>query len=197
MRAVIYTRTSTKRQQTDSQLEVLHNLVNRSGYELVDVIEDIGVSGTRRGRQREGMSKVMKMVNRREIDVLCVYSVDRIGRKIGDVVALVEELSDKGVGLVIHKNGIDSTTAYGKTLIGFFALVAQMEHDFISARIKDGMAASKAKGKVWSRKKISAEKVDAIKKLRKEGKGMNYIAKHLSVGNSQVSRVCKELSLAA
>lgn len=197
MRAVIYTRTSTSRQSTDSQLEALNTLVSRSGYDLVEIIEDKGVSGTKKGRQREGMAKVMEMVNRKDMDVLCVYSVDRIGRSITDVISLVEELGEKGVGLIIHKNGIDTTTTYGKTLVGFFALVAQMERDFIASRIADGIAASKAKGKVFGRKKISNEKIDAIKELRKQGKGMNFIAKQLSVGNSQVLRICKELDLAA
>ena len=142
MRALIYTRTSTRQQRTDSQLEALREMVHRSAYEQVDTIEDIGVSGSRKGRQREGMAKVMQMVNRREVDVVCVYSVDRIGRNLSDVISLVEELNDKGVGLVIHKNGIDTTTAYGKNLVGFFALVAQMERDFIASRITDGIAAS-------------------------------------------------------
>tara|TARA_Y100000310_G_C20633330_1_gene789822 strand:- start:894 stop:1499 length:606 start_codon:yes stop_codon:yes gene_type:complete len=197
MRALIYTRTSTRQQRTDSQLKALREMVERSGYELVDTVEDIGVSGTKKGRQRVGMAKVMEMVNRREIDVLCVYSVDRIGRNLSDVMALVEELTDKGVGLVIHKNGIDTTTAYGRTLVGFFALVAQMERDFIASRIADGIAASKAKGKVFGRKKISTEKIDEIKSLRRQGKGMNFIAKHLGVGNSQVLRVCREMEAAA
>ena len=72
-----------------------------------------------------------------------------------------------------------------------------MERDFIASRIADGIAASKAKGKVFGRTKISTEKIDAIKELRKEGKGMNFIAKHLCVGNSQVWRICKELVEAA
>jgi len=197
MRALIYTRTSTRQQRTDSQLKALREMVERSGYDLMDTIEDIGVSGTKKGRQREGMAKVMDMANRREFDVLCIYSVDRIGRNLSDVVALVEELTEKGVGLVIHKNGIDTTTTYGRTLVGFFALVAQMERDFIASRIADGIAASKAKGKVFGRKKISTEKIDAIKELRRQGKGMNFIAKHLGVGNSQVLRVSRQMREAA
>ena len=79
MRAVIYTRTSTNKQSTGSQLEPLKTLVSNHGYELVEIIEDVGVSGTILGKSRNGMSKVMEMVNRREVDVVCVYSVDRIG----------------------------------------------------------------------------------------------------------------------
>ena len=197
MRAVIYTRTSTKQQRTDMQLDALHELVKNSKYELVDVIEDIGVSGGKKGRTRAGMSQLMDMVNRREVDVVCVYSVDRIGRQMSDVLSLVEELDQKGVGLVIHKNAIDTSTAFGKTLVGFFAVVAQMEKDLNNSRVRDGVAAAKAKGKQIGRKPLSASKLEEIRELRRQGKGMNFIAKHLSVGNSQVLRVCREMAEAA
>ena len=163
MRAVIYTRTSTKQQRTDMQLDALHELVKNSKYELVDVIEDVGVSGGKKGRTRAGMSQLMDMVNRREVDVVCVYSEDRIG----------------------------------KTLVGFFAVVAQMEKDLNNSRVRDGVAAAKAKGKQIGRKPLSASKLNQIREMRRQGKGMNFIAKHLSVGNSQVLRVCREMAEAA
>ena len=155
MRAVIYTRTSTNKQSTGSQLEPLKTLVLNHGYELVDIIEDIGISGTILGKNRNGMGRVMEMVNRKEVDVVCVYSVDRIGRKITDILSIAEQLTEKGVGLVIHKNGIDTTTTHGKHLLSFFALIAEMERDFIASRIADGMEVARAKGKVIGRKPTS------------------------------------------
>ena len=197
MRAVIYTRTSTRQQRTDIQLDALNEMVERSGWDLVDTIEDIGVSGSRRGETRSGMKKLMMMVRQRECDVVLVYSVDRIGRNMGDVISLVDELDSRGVALVIHKQGIATHTPEGKILVGFFALMAQMEKDFIGSRVRDGISAAKARGVVFGRTKISTKKIDAIKELRKEGKGMNFIAKHLCVGNSQVWRICKEMDEAA
>lgn len=193
MRAVIYTRISTKQQSTELQLKPLQELVKRSGYELVDTLEDIGVSGSKLGSKRTGMGKLLKMVNRREVDVVCVYSVDRIGRKLTDVLNTAQELNDKGVGLIIYKNGIDTTTTHGKHLLSFFALIAEMELDFIKARIKDSLEVAKSKGKQIGRSKISKEKISQIIDLRKSGMGMNRIAKNLSVGNSQVQRVCRSL----
>ena len=198
MRAVIYTRTSTNKQSTAMQLEPLQTLVERSGYELVEIIEDEGVSGTILGNNRNGMSRLMHMVNRREIDVVCVYSVDRIGRKLTDVLSIAEQLNEKGVGLVIHKNGIDTTTTHGKHLLSFFALIAEMERDFISSRIADGVAVAKGKGKQIGRKPIPEETIQKIVSLREQGYSMNKIAKELSVGNSQVMRICQDMaSLAA
>jgi len=193
MRAVIYTRTSTTQQKTDSQLEVLKTLVSNSGYDLVDIIEDVGVSGTKLGHTREGMKKMMAMVNRREIDVVCVYSVDRLGRKLSDILSIADNLTEKGVGLVIHKNGIDTTTTHGRHLLSFFALIAEMERDFISSRIADGMSAARAKGKKFGRKCLSEEKQEKVKALREQGLSMNKIASKLGVGNSQVLRICKEM----
>lgn len=195
MRAAIYTRTSTSKQRTDSQLKPLLELVERTGYQLVDTIEDIGVSGGRKGRQRDGMNRVMNMVNRREIDVLITYSVDRIGRNMGDVISLVEELDEKGVSLVIHKNGIDTSTSYGKTLVGFFALVASMERDFIRSRVKDGMAAAREKGRYPGRKKISKIRESEIIELLQRGKGIVSIGKQLGVGISTIYRVKNENSI--
>jgi DNA invertase Pin-like site-specific DNA recombinase len=196
-RAVIYIRTSTSKQHGEAQEKALDALVENSGYVLVEKIKDIGVSGTRKGRSRKGFTQLMEMVNRRECDVVCVYSVDRIGRKMADVVSLVQELDDKGVGIIIHKNAIDTTTTMGRHIVGFFALVAEIERDFITARVRDGMENARAKGKKIGRPKMSNEKIEQIIEMRRQGKGMNFIAKQLGVGNSQVVRVCKEMTAAA
>jgi len=194
MRAVIYTRCSTHQQSTDLQLEPLKDLVSRSGYELIEIIEDKGVSGSKTSSERKGMAKLMKMVNRREIDVVCVYSVDRLGRKLTDVINTAEIFNQKGVGLIIWKNGIDTTTTHGKHMLSFFALIAEMELDFTRARIKDALAVKKSRGEQIGRSPISADKKRKIIELRKKGMGMNKIAKELHAGNSQVQRISKELA---
>jgi DNA invertase Pin-like site-specific DNA recombinase len=197
MRAVIYTRTSTSQQRNDMQLEALHNVVKNSNYELIDVIEDVGVSGRKDRNKRAGMKKLMQLVAHREVDVVCVYSVDRLGRNMADVISIVEEIDSRGVSLIIHKQGLATHTPQGKILVGFFALMAQMEADFIASRVADGMAVAKSKGVVFGRPKMSPQKQQEIIRLRKEGFSMNNIAKQLNVGNSQVHRICKEMLEAA
>jgi len=193
MKAVIYTRTSTKRQSTDIQLDALHTLVKRCDYELVEVIEDAGVSGKILGSNRDGMKHLMEMVRRREIDVVCVYSVDRIGRNLTDILSIADHLNECGVGLVIHKNGIDTTTTHGKHLLSFFALIAEMERDFISSRVADGMAVARAKGRPIGRRRMSNDSKQKVISLREQGMSMNKISKKLSVGNSQVLRICRAM----
>ena len=192
MKAVIYTRVSSSNQSVEMQIDILKTLCKKMDYDLVDTIADEAVSGGKLGRDRKGMSQLLKMVNKREVDVVLVYSVDRIGRKLSDVISIAENFAEKGVGLVIHKNGIDTTTSMGKHLLNFFALVAEMEKDFITSRVRDGMALAMKKGKQIGRKKLSKSISLEILSLRSQGKGINLIAKTLGVGNGSVARVIKE-----
>lgn len=192
MKAVIYSRVSSAQQDVEMQNDILTTLCEKMGYTLVETIEDKAVSGGVNGRDRKGMSKLLKMVRKREIDVVLVYSVDRLGRKLKDVLDSAETLNENGVSLIIHKNGIDTTTTYGKHMLSFFALIAEMEKDFINSRIRDGMALAKKKGKKLGRKNISLTISKEILSLRNQGIGMNRIAKTLSVGNSTIMRVIKD-----
>ena len=192
MRAVIYGRISSAGQSVDMQIDILQSLCKKMDYELIETITDEAVSGGVLGRNRTGMSKLIKMVNKREVDIVLVYSVDRIGRKLSDVISIAENFAEKGVGLVIHKNGIDTSTSMGKHLLNFFALVSEIEKDFITSRVRDGMALAKKKGKQLGRKKLSKSISLEILSLRSQGKGINLIAKTLGVGNGSVARVIKE-----
>ena len=192
MRAVIYARVSTSRQEIEMQTDLLKTQCKRANYELVEIIEDQAVSGSVLGSKRTGMSRLLKMVNNREVDVVLVYSVDRIGRKLSDVISIAENFAEKNVALIIHKSGIDTGTSMGKTLLHFFALVAEMEKDFITSRVKDGMALAKKKGKIIGRKKLSSLITKQILSLCSQGQGINKIAKTLGVGNGSVARVVKD-----
>ena len=194
MRAVIYARVSTSRQEIEMQTDILKTQCERAKYELVEIIEDRAVSGGVLGTNRNGMGRLLKMVNNREVDVVLVYSVDRIGRKLSDVISIAENFAEKNVGLIIHKSGIDTGTSMGKTLLHFFALVAEMEKDFITSRVKDGMALAKKKGKQIGGKKLSSLITKQILSLRSQGQGINKIAKTLGVGNGSVARVIKDES---
>ena len=72
MKSIIYARTSTKDQRLDIQLDALNELSKRMNYQLVDTIIDEGVSGGKLGMNREGMKRLLQMVNRKEVDVVLV-----------------------------------------------------------------------------------------------------------------------------
>ena len=94
--------------------------------------------------------------------------------------------------MISDTNGIDTTTAHGKHLLNFFALIAEMERDFIASRVADGVALARSKGKQIGRAKTSKEKEQQIINLRKQNIGMLKIAKIVGVGSGTVQRVVKE-----
>jgi len=196
MRAVIYTRTSTKKQKTESQLIPLKEYAERAGINDPVIIEDQGISGSIAPESRAGFKNILKLVDNKELDTVIVYSVDRLGRSLKDIIIIAERLADKGVSLVIIKNGIDTGTGHGKHLLSFLGIVAEIERDFIRGRIADGLAAAKAKGTRLGRPKTVLDKktIKKIRAKREQGIAIGQIAKQYRIG---VATVYKTLKVAA
>lgn len=194
MKAVIYTRTSTSKQKTDSQLGPLIEYSDRLGVVDPIIIEDIGVSGSKAPESRAGFKDLLTLVSNKAVDTVLVYSVDRLGRNLKDIIEIAERLSDKGISLVIIKNGIDTSTGHGKHLLSFLAIVAEIERDFIRGRIADGLAAAKAKGKRLGRPKtvLSKNTIQQIRTERKRGTGIQRLAKRHKVGVTQIYKVLED-----
>jgi DNA invertase Pin-like site-specific DNA recombinase len=65
-RVAIYLRVSTSKQDTDNQRRELEAVAQRSGWKVVKVYEDAGISGAKGRNQRPGLDAMMKAVNAKE-----------------------------------------------------------------------------------------------------------------------------------
>jgi DNA invertase Pin-like site-specific DNA recombinase len=97
-RVAIYIRVSTSKQDTDNQRRELEAVAERSGWKVVKVYEDAGVSGAKGRDQRPGLDAMMKAVNAKEFDMVASWSVDRLGRSLTDLLSILQSLHEKGVG---------------------------------------------------------------------------------------------------
>lgn len=91
----------------------------------------------------------------RENDTLVVWKLDRLGRSLYDLVNIVNNLSNKNIGLkVLTGKGanIDTTTSTGKMFFGFFAVLAEFERDLIIERTKAGLESARTRCKTGGRK---------------------------------------------
>jgi DNA invertase Pin-like site-specific DNA recombinase len=123
-RVAIYIRVSTSKQDTDNQRRELEAVAKRSGWQVVKVFEDAGISGAKGRDQRPGLDAMMKAVNAREFDMVASWSVDRLGRSLTDLLSILQGLHEKGVGLFLYQQGLDTTTTAGKAMfqmLGVFA----------------------------------------------------------------------------
>lgn len=189
MRAAIYTRVSTDGQTTYNQYRDLWAAAARAGWSIAHVLADDGISGAKGRDERPAFDQLHKLIARREVDIIMVWSVDRLGRSLQDLIGLLGELRAAGVGLFLHQQGIDTTTPAGRALFQMLGVFSEFERSIIQERVRAGIARAKAQGKHCGRPRINSEIEQAIRAALAEGRGIRKVARECGVGTSVVQRV--------
>jgi DNA invertase Pin-like site-specific DNA recombinase len=192
-RIAIYLRVSTSKQDTENQYRELEVVAERSGWQVVKVYEDAGISGAKGRAQRPGLDAMLKAVNAREFDLVAAWSVDRLGRSLTDLLAILQSLHDKGTDLFLHQQGLDTRTSAGKAMFQMLGVFAEFERGIIRERVTAGLARAKEKGIKLGRRKVASSVEERILALRKAGTGIVNIGRTVGVGTS-VQRVVQQLA---
>jgi len=129
-------------------------------------------------------------------DVLVVWKLDRLGRSMAHLSALLEELRLRSVGFISVTEGIDTTTASGRMLYGLLAVFAEFERAQISERTRAGMAAAKMRGRHVGRLSNAAIR-EAHHRVRIDGLNLPEAADELGVSGDTLARSFERLALAA
>jgi DNA invertase Pin-like site-specific DNA recombinase len=124
----------------------MHTLAARSGWEIVKVYEDAGISGSKGRDKRPALDAMLKAVNAKEFDMVAAWSVDRLGRSLQDLVGLLEILRDKGVDLFLHQQGLDTSTSSGRAMYQMLGVFAEFERAIICERVNAGLARARERG---------------------------------------------------
>jgi DNA invertase Pin-like site-specific DNA recombinase len=191
-RVGIYLRVSTSKQDTENQLRELSAVGERSEWEIWKVYEDAGISGAKGRDKRPGLDAMLKAVNAREIDMVATWSVDRLGRSLTDLLGILQGLHDKGVGLYLHQQGLDTSTTAGKAMFQMLGVFAEFERGIIRERVNAGLARARANGTKLGRRRVEPAVEAQILKLKAGGDGILKIGRKLGVGTSVVQRVFKQ-----
>lgn len=155
-----YARVSTDLQSTDGQIDALKAV----GCERV--FEE-SISGTRADRPQLATA----LSYAREGDVLVVTRLDRLARSLRQLLATVEDLQARGIGLRSLHESIDTTSAAGRLILHIFAALGQFEVELLRERTRTALAASRAKGRVGGRPPaLDAIKITAAKAMLASGK---------------------------
>ena len=188
-RVAIYLRVSKSKQETSNQRRELEAVAARSGWQIVKVYEDAGISGAKGRDKRPGLDAMMKAVNAREFDMVAAWSVDRLGRSLTDLLAILQGLHDKGVDLFLHQQGLDTSTTAGKAMFQMLGVFAEFERGIIRERINAGLARARANGTKLGRRPVKPAVEARIRQLRANGDGILKIGRKLGIGTSVVQRV--------
>src|ERR1700704_6155587 len=191
-RVAIYLRVSTARQDTENQRRELEAVADRSGWEIVRVYEDAGISGAKGRDKRPALDAMMKAVNAKEFDMVASWSVDRLGRSLTDLLSILQGLHEKGVGLFLHQQGLNTSTTAGKAMFQMLGVFAEFERGIIRERVNAGLARAKAHGTKLGRRRVEPAVEARILELEASGDGILKIGRKLGIGTSVVQRVFKQ-----
>lgn len=177
-----YKRVSSIEQNEARQLE---------GSELDKVFID-KVSG--KDNDRPQLQAMLDYV--RDGDVILVHSLDRIGRNLVHIKALIEEITGKGVEVRFIKENLffhplQDRNPMTELMLNMLGSFAQFERDMIKERQREGIALAKAKGVYRGRKKaLSDQQTLEIKDLVLQGVSKQSIANQYGLSKRTIQRVC-------
>ena len=193
MKVALYARVSTSNQTTSNQLLEVREAIQRNGWTLAHELVDHGISGSKGKNERPAFAQLHRLVARREIDIVAVWSIDRLGRSIADLVQLMGELEAKRVHLYSHKQAIDTSTPAGRMTFAIFASIAEFEREMIKERINAGLARARLEGKKLGRpSNVNDNTRVAVKLLREKGSSIHSIAKKLNIGVGTTRKILFE-----
>jgi len=156
LRCAVYTRKSSEEgldmefNSLDAQREACEAYVRSQAGEgwtaLPQFYDDGGYSGG--NLDRPAIRQLLDDVDRGNVDVIVVYKVDRLTRSLADFAKIVERLDARGVSFVSVTQQFNTTSSMGRLTLNVLLSFAQFEREVTGERIRDKIAASKAKG-IW------------------------------------------------
>lgn len=113
---------------------------------VVDDYDDGGFSGG--NMERPALKRLLADIDAGKVDIVVVYKIDRLTRNLADFSKMVEKFDQRGASFSAVTQQINSATSMGRLMLNVLLSFAQFEREVTGERIRDKIAASKAKG-MW------------------------------------------------
>lgn len=156
MKAALYLRVSTTDQTTLNQELELKEYCKRNNLEVFEIYRDEGISGAKITRPE--LDRMLQDMRQKKFDCIVVWKFDRLGRSTSHLLQVLQELQNKGIGLIATSQNIDTATPMGKFFFTILSGFAEMEREIITERIRLGLERRKKQGKPLGRIKGSKDK---------------------------------------
>jgi len=127
-------------------------------------------------------------------DTLLVWKIDRLGRSLADLISIINDLKERGVGFRSLTDPFDTTTPQGEFLLAIFGALAQYERAMIMERVAAGLAVARAKGKRPGRpKKIDDETLTAAVAALNAGATKSHVVNTFKVSRTTLNDSLKRV----
>ena len=144
-KACVYTRVSTQEQASEGysieeQERKCKAFIESKGWDYVGTYSDPGISG--RTMNRPGLQKMLAGIKAKKIEAVVIYKLDRLSRKQKDTMTLIEDVFLKEEIILASLNEtLDTSTPWGRAMIGILSSFNQMESENIQMRTMMGREA--------------------------------------------------------
>ena len=150
-RVFIYVRVSTAHQAEEGysipqQIERLQKYCDAMGWILVKIYTDDGYTGA--SLDRPAMNQMIKDLEAGHADIVLVDKLDRLSRSQFDTLYMIQKVFDvNNVAFVSRAEAFDTSTPFGKAMVGILAVFAELERSKIKERMIDGKEGRAKEGK--------------------------------------------------
>jgi DNA invertase Pin-like site-specific DNA recombinase len=170
-RVAIYARSSPDCPlTTDEQISQLRKVAAEHGWTVAHVFTDCPTSVKKGQDRRSGEIKLINSIQSGAIDRVLIWSIDRIGKSLIDLVKFMETCRTRGVDLYLHEQRIDTATSNGVSLLDVAPLMVHHLRQSRRDRILRGQAAARALSIRFGRPPIGKPKVEKAKQFLASGK---------------------------
>ena len=150
MRVGLYPRVSGHEQEDNysipEQIDRMKKYCDARDWMVYKIYTDSGYTGS--NMERPGLQDLIKDVESGKLDMVLVYKLDRLSRSQKDTLFLIEDVFDKhGVGFTSMTENFDTSTPFGKAILGVLAVFAQLEREKIKERTMMGKDSRAQEGK--------------------------------------------------
>lgn len=182
-RVCIYARVSTSQQTTENQIQALREVAERSGYEIVKIYSDDGISGSKGREDRPALNQMMKDAVNRQFEMVMCWSIDRLGRSITNLIEIMNELNELKIDMFFSQQSIDTQTSSGRMIFGIFSSLASFEREMIRERVMAGLDRARKNGVKLGRPSSVNDGVrNAVLILKEKGVGVRETCRKLGIG---------------
>jgi DNA invertase Pin-like site-specific DNA recombinase len=176
-----YGRVSTRDQNPDSQRDALLE----AGVPAERIYIDHGRSGKLASRPELDRC----LASLQEGDTLVITRLSRAARSMRNLLDLTEDLRERGIGLKVLKQDIDTTTPTGRLVFHMLAAIDEFQRELIVENTREGVEAAKARGRQGGRPAgLDPRRVKTARQLYDSGETVSEVAKIMRVSRATVYR---------
>jgi len=210
LRLAVYIRVSTKWQEDDETYENQIAAIKRYVDNKSDIMEfawdefwyqDLSVSGVMSIEERPELRRLFRDIEyasyswEKPFDMLIVYRLDRVARSLSLLLTVLDRLSSHDIWYISTQESIDTSTPFGKAMVGIIWTFAELERDLIQERTHSWIQRNRENGR-WQQKKYWYDLIDGRPVINEvEAQNIKFLFDYYVNQRMTVAQIMKEFEI--